>query len=165
MKISEVINSSGLNEIKQGALELCKSILPTWPQYVVKDWIYQAVKDQPSKENILAILADLGLTVDTKWTLFPQVHFQFDKMHPDTQRDLIARSGGTLNPKQVPRDAERHAKQAELARAEGGIRREPVICLKTTKGLYLLEGWHRTDRKSTRLNSSHIPLSRMPSSA
>ena len=49
MKISEVINSAELNEIKQGALELCKSILPTWPQYVVKDWIYQAVKDQPSK--------------------------------------------------------------------------------------------------------------------
>src|ERR1051326_6863241 len=26
-------------------------------------------------------------------------------------------------------------------------------------------GWPRSDRKSTRLNSSHIPLSRMPSSA
>ena len=25
--------------------------------------------------------------------------------------------------------------------------------------------WNKTDRKSTRLNSSHIPLSRMPSSA
>ena len=30
---------------------------------------------------------------------------------------------------------------------------------------YLAEHNHFTDRKSTRLNSSHIPLSRMPSSA
>ena len=28
-----------------------------------------------------------------------------------------------------------------------------------------IEGGHAADRKSTRLNSSHIPLSRMPSSA
>ena len=34
----------------------------------------------------------------------------------------------------------------------------------TTTGIYGLAPWFR-DRKSTRLNSSHIPLSRMPSSA
>ena len=28
-----------------------------------------------------------------------------------------------------------------------------------------IHSWKREDRKSTRLNSSHIPLSRMPSSA
>ena len=38
----------------------------------------------------------------------------------------------------------------------------------TTCGSKILEGWrppYDADRKSTRLNSSHIPLSRMPSSA
>ena len=33
------------------------------------------------------------------------------------------------------------------------------------RGLSLFHGWLPLDRKSTRLNSSHIPLSRMPSSA
>ena len=57
-----------------------------------------------------------------------------------------------------------------------------IVCLteETTEWLYLLGQEHRIvgisgytvrprrareDRKSTRLNSSHIPLSRMPSSA
>ena len=34
-----------------------------------------------------------------------------------------------------------------------------------TEQLFQAEVAHRGDRKSTRLNSSHIPLSRMPSSA
>ena len=34
-----------------------------------------------------------------------------------------------------------------------------------SKIVYLDQGWKASDRKSTRLNSSHIPLSRMPSSA
>ena len=37
----------------------------------------------------------------------------------------------------------------------------PLIVVKDAEGHYILEG----DRKSTRLNSSHITLSRMPSSA
>ena len=47
----------------------------------------------------------------------------------------------------------------------------PVGFFATASGLGLIIGWWLTliavggDRKSTRLNSSHIPLSRMPSSA
>ena len=38
------------------------------------------------------------------------------------------------------------------------------VCGESTALMYSIEG-KRGDRKSTRLNSSHIPLSRMPSSA
>ena len=41
----------------------------------------------------------------------------------------------------------------------------PVVVPILRAGLGMLEGMVKLDRKSTRLNSSHIPLSRMPSSA
>ena len=36
---------------------------------------------------------------------------------------------------------------------------------KVEQGIYIVTGKHNIDRKSTRLNSSHRSLSRMPSSA
>jgi hypothetical protein len=44
----------------------------------------------------------------------------------------------------VPRDTERHATQAQLIKQQGGVRKEPVIMIKTSQGYNLLEGWHRT---------------------
>jgi hypothetical protein len=44
----------------------------------------------------------------------------------------------------IPRDKERHATQAALAQQQGGVRKEPVIIIKTSKGYELAEGWHRT---------------------
>ena len=42
--------------------------------------------------------------------------------------------------------------------------RDLLVCAGAWLLEYALDGF-RPDRKSTRLNSSHIPLSRMPSSA
>ena len=48
-----------------------------------------------------------------------------------------------------------------------GIRRTPVICTDINYALYAVKNNLRdlADRKSTRLNSSHMSESRMPSSA
>jgi ParB-like nuclease domain len=151
-----------INEIRQASFQYIKSLLPKWPDYVLKDLIYPLAKGehqrrpnwrptslQPfelgfNKETILFRLDYWGLSPDTQWKFIPKFHFEFKKMHPDTQQQLRVRAGGAANPYNVPRDAERHAKQAELAKTQGGIRKEPIIGIMTTKGFELLEGWHRT---------------------
>ena len=40
-----------------------------------------------------------------------------------------------------------------------------LLVFSTVSTLVTLKGWRETDRKSTRLNSSHSSVSRMPSSA
>jgi hypothetical protein len=67
-----------------------------------------------------------------------------DMFTPKTQKSIQKREGGSVNPYGVPRDAERHAAQAALAQQQGGVRKEPVLLIKTAKGYELLEGWHRT---------------------
>jgi hypothetical protein len=44
----------------------------------------------------------------------------------------------------IQKEKERHATQAALAQQQGGVRKEPVLLIKTAKGYELLEGWHRT---------------------
>jgi GNAT superfamily N-acetyltransferase len=142
-----------------------RSIVPTWPEYIVKDWLYaNQAKPFGRQSNITPadrsfetlrtfipeLLADIGLTVDTKWQLVPNMKFTMDMWVPKTKQQLIARAGGkptelvpsTMAPNM--KDAERHTTQAALAKQQGGIRKEPVILLKTSQGYELLEGWHRT---------------------
>lgn len=146
-------------EYRDRMYQYIKSMVPTWPDYVVKDWLYANFargnvqtanysfdtlgKDLPK------ILADTGLTVDTKWQLVPNMKFTMDIWEPKTLKRLQARAGGSsksADPEvHIPaRDAERHATQAALAKQQGGIRKEPVIIIKTPQGYELLEGWHRT---------------------
>jgi hypothetical protein len=70
--------------------------------------------------------------------------FTMDMWIPEIVAKLNARAGGKANPDQVPRDAERHATQAQLAQQQGGVRKEPVILVKRPDGYDLIEGWHRT---------------------
>lgn len=60
-----------------------------------------------------------------------------------TQR-ISSALGGNSMVQGVPRDKERHEKQAELLKSTGGINREPVIMVQSSDGsLILQEGWHR----------------------
>jgi len=62
-----------------------------------------------------------------------------------TKQRLIGRAGGSSDlGLGIPKDKERHATQAALANQQGGVRKEPVILIKTPQGYELLEGWHRT---------------------
>jgi len=154
-----------ITELRDRMYQYIRSIVPTWPEYIVKDWLYaNQAKPFGRQSNITPadrsfetlrtfipeLLADIGLTVDTKWQLVPNMKFTMDMWEPKTKQRLIARAGGkptelvpsTMAPNM--KDAERHTTQAALAKQQGGIRKEPVILLKTSQGYELLEGWHRT---------------------
>ena len=153
-----------LVELRDRMYQYIKSIVPTWPDYVVKDWLY-ANQAKPYgreatitpadrtfatlKTGIPEMLADAGLTVDTKWQLVPDMKFTMGMWEPKTLKRLQERAGGSAKSTDpdvhIPaRDAERHATQAQLAQQQGGVRKESVILIKTPQGYELLEGWHRT---------------------
>ena len=139
-----------LTETREGALNWLKSYLPTWPEYVLRDWLYRGLTakehnpPEHPKEVVDRSLAGEGMSAQTQWKLIPNFEFKMEKLHPDTQRRINIRAGGSANPMNVPKDAERHATQAALAQQQGGVRKEPVIGKMTPQGFELIEGWHRT---------------------
>ena len=148
-----------INEYRDRMYQYIKRIVPTWPNYVVKDWLYanfargnvqnSNYSFETLGKDLPKILADAGLSADTKWQLVPDMKFTMNMWEPKTLKRLQARAGGSAASTDpavhIPaRDAERHATQAALAQQQGGVRKEPVIVVKTPKGYELLEGWHRT---------------------
>ena len=143
-----------LTEYRNRMYQYIKSIVPTWPEYIVKDWLYSNFArgeiEGPNwsfrnvGEDIPKVIEGQKLSVDTKWQLVPNMKFTMDMWIPEIVTKLTARAGGKANPDQVPRDAERHATQSQLAQQQGGVRKEPVILVKRHDGYDLLEGWHRT---------------------
>jgi hypothetical protein len=143
-------------EYRDRMYQYLKGILPTWPDYVVKDWLYanfaRGATQGPGYsfktigQDIPRILQDMGLSANTKWQMVPNMQFTPDMWEPRTASKLKARAGGAQPAGvHVPaKDAERHATQAALAKQQGGIRKEPVIIIKTSQGYELVEGWHRT---------------------
>lgn len=153
------VSEGSLNEYRDRMYQYIKSIVPGFPDYVVKDWLYANLARGATQgpgwsfdtigKDIPNILKDIGLSVDTKWQLVPNMKFTMDMWEPKTLKRLQARAGGVAgvadDDVHIPaRDAERHATQAQLAQQQGGVRKEPVILIKTSNGYALLEGWHRT---------------------
>ena len=140
-----------ITEYRDRLLQYVKSLLPAWPDYVLKDWLvpnkgdFSNLPADALKNGIMEKLQGQGLTPDTKWQLVPDMKFTMDMFDPMTKQRLIGRAGGKSDlGMQIPRDAERHATQATLAQQQGGVRKEPVLLIKTANGYELLEGWHRT---------------------
>ena len=149
-----------ITELRDRMFQFVKSVLPKWPDYVLKDWIYGLAKgdhqagvggwaEDPewgfNRRTILKMIAENGLSPDTQWQLVPNMKFTLDMFDPKNKQKLIGRAGGHSDLGMgIPRDKERHATQAQLAQQQGGVRKEPVILLKTANGYELLEGWHRT---------------------
>ena len=138
-------------EYRDRLLQYVKSLLPTWPDYVLKDWLvpnkgdFSNLPADALKNGIMEKLQLAGLTPNSKWTLVPNQQFTMDMWKPMTKERLIGRAGGHSDMGLgVPNDKERHATQAALAQQQGGIRKEPVLLIKTAQGYELLEGWHRT---------------------
>ena len=146
--------AEGLNQIteyRDRLLQYVKSLLPTWPEYVLKDWLvpnkgdFSNLPADALKNGIMEKLKGAGLTTNSKWQLVPDMKFTMDMFDPMTKQRLIGRAGGTSDLGMgIPKDKERHATQAALAQQQGGVRKEPVLLIKTAKGYELLEGWHRT---------------------
>jgi hypothetical protein len=143
-----------LTEYRNRMYQYIKSIVPAWPDYVVRDWLYANIaRGETQGSNwsfrnagteIPRIVKAQQLSLDTKWQLIPNMKFTMDMWIPEVVAKLATRAGGKANPDQVPRDAERHATQSQLAQQQGGVRKEPVILVKRHDGYDLLEGWHRT---------------------
>ena len=132
-----------LVEYRRGLLDYLKKEFPTWPDYIVYDFLYKMAKgmtDQAELQDWLqGIKKDYG---NLRWTL-KNIPIKLELFTPDTQRRFKERGMGTSNPYGVPKDAERHATQQAMI-AKQGVSKEPIIVIKTPQGLDLLEGWHRT---------------------
>jgi hypothetical protein len=143
--------SEQISEYRDRLLQYVKSLLPNYPEYVLKDWLvpnkgdFSNLPDTDLKNGIMEKLKLAGLTPNTIWQLVPNMQFTMDMFEPMTKQRLVGRAGGNSDMGlDVPRDKERHATQAALAQQQGGVRKEPVLLIKTDKGYELLEGWHRT---------------------
>ena len=143
--------SEQITEYRNRLLQYVKSLLPTWPEYVLKDWLvpnkgnFSNLPPDALKNSVMEKVKGAGLTPNSKWQLVPDMKFTMDMFDPMTKQRLVGRAGGTSDLGMgIPRDKERHATQAALAQQQGGVRKEPVLLIKTAKGYELLEGWHRT---------------------
>jgi len=143
--------SEQINEYRDRLLQYVKSLLPTWPDYVLKDWLvpnkgdFSNLPTDALKNGVMEKVQGAGLTPNSKWQLVPDMKFTMDMFDSMTKQRLIGRAGGSSDLGMgIPKDKERHATQAALAQQQGGVRKEPVLLIKTAKGYELLEGWHRT---------------------
>jgi hypothetical protein len=131
-----------LPEYRQAYLEYIKSWFPDWPDYVIRDMLYPAAKGLGQEEFeswAQGIHEDYPVEA---WRL-ERLPITLDIFTPKTQEQIRKREGGSKNPNQVPRDAERHATQAAMLQKQG-ISGEPIIVMKKPDGYDLVEGWHRT---------------------
>jgi len=138
-------------EYRNRLLQYVKSLLPTWPEYVLKDWLvpnkgnFSNLPTDAIKNGIMEKVQGAGLTPNSKWQLVPNMKFTMDMFDPKTKQLLIGRAGGSSDLGMgIPKDKERHATQAALAQQQGGVRSEPVLLIKSANGYELIEGWHRT---------------------
>ena len=135
--------AEGIAEARNSLFAFVKQQFPTWPDYVLKDFLYQqakGIRDQAELDDFLKRnKQDFG---NCKWTL-TKLPITVDIFTPKTQRMLASREGGSSNPFQVPRDAERHAQQSQMIQQKG-VSAEPIIVAKLSNGYDLIEGWHRT---------------------
>ena len=142
VKVSQGV-TEGLAEARNSLFAFVKQQFPTWPNYVLKDFLYaqaKGIRDQAELDDFLKRnKQDFG---NCKWTL-TKLPITFDIFTPKTQRMLASREGGSSNPFQVPRDAERHAQQSQMIQQKG-VSAEPIIVAKLSNGYDLIEGWHRT---------------------
>jgi hypothetical protein len=84
-------------ERRDAMFQFVKSVLPKWPDYVLKDWIYNLAKgnhqagvggweEDPdwgfNRRTILKMISDNGLSPDTQWQLVPNMKFTLDMFNP-----------------------------------------------------------------------------------
>lgn len=140
MRINQII------ETRQGAWQWLKKKLPKWPDYILRDLIYQSIRTSKNpSETIDEILKSEGIGPDTIWKLEPNFKFNLNVFNPWTVDKIKKRWNGKSHPDMgIPNDAARHATQKELIKKQGGIQKEPVIIIKKSDGYELIEGWHRT---------------------
>ena len=141
----ESVAEGKLNEIRDQLWTWVQSKFPRtqWPEYVQRDFLYQQAKGIRNQAELDDFLKrnrnDFG---KVQWRL-EKLPITMDIFTPKTQRMILSRAGGSSNPFQVPRDAERHSQQLKMIQQKG-VSEEPIIVAKLSNGYDLIEGWHRT---------------------
>ena len=140
--IDEVLDNL-FSESNQGLWNWYKQQLPDWPDYVIKDFVYVQLKSKTDMEDKKYWISKIKEAIpNVKWKL-EKLHLTMDSFNKDTRDGIEKRSGGKLNPDQVPKDTERHQTQAALLQSRG-VSKEPIIVIKRADGYDLWEGFHRT---------------------
>jgi hypothetical protein len=132
-----------ITEVPQGVMNILRRELPGWPDYVIKDMVYNKLKSPQDLESKLEHVRHLAQEVKS-WRLVQGMPLTFNMLDPETQRRMKLRRFGDENPFKVPNDRERFEHALELVKSKGMENLPPVIIKKTAAGLDLWEGWHRT---------------------
>jgi hypothetical protein len=127
-----------LFEIRTAAYKAAKRKFPNMPDYVVKDLVYAAVKEEP---EVLTGNDWKDYYGDLRWEK-EKLFITIDVFNQQTQEHLRLRAGGKSNPYNVRNDAERHETQKRMIAS--GPSQEPIIVIHTPDGYELQEGFHRT---------------------
>jgi len=139
------VREGSLNEYRDQLWAWIQSKFPStqWPEYVQRDFLYAKAKGNQNRKDLEdfsdEIQRDFGRV---RWRL-EKLPITLDIFTPKTQRMIKEREGGSSNPYQVPKDAERHALQQKMIQQKG-VSQEPIIVAKLSNGYDLIEGWHRT---------------------
>jgi hypothetical protein len=136
-------DSIELFESRKGLYNYLKQEFPSFPDYIVYDFLYQQAKTIDSQEQLEEWL--YGIKKDyshLRWTL-KNIPITISSFNPETIRKFKERGMGQSNPYGVRNDEERNATQRDMI-IKNGVSKEPIIVVKTNNGYELLEGWHRT---------------------
>jgi len=134
-----------LNEYRDQLWAWIQSKFPStqWPEYVQRDFLYAKAKGLQSQKDLEDFLDEIQRDFGrVRWRL-EKLPITLDVFTAKTQGMIRQREGGSSNPFQVPRDAERHALQQRMIQ-QTGVSPEPIIVAKLSNGYDLIEGWHRT---------------------
>ena len=133
-----------LTELRQSLDQYLKQQFPTWPDYVVRDFVYKNAKSLNSQEELQDWVEGIKYDYPVKQWHLQKLDITLNVFDNATKQRLTARKGGSANPYDVPKDAERHATQQAIIQKQG-ISKEPIIVFDHGNGkLELMEGWHRT---------------------
>lgn len=143
--IVEGLSEGSLNEYRDQLWTWVQSKFPRtqWPEYVQRDFLYAKAKGNKNQKDLEDFLDEIQRDFGrVRWQL-EKLPITLDIFTPKTQRMIQSREGGSSNPYQVPKDAERHAQQSQMIQQKG-VSEEPIIVAKLSNGYDLIEGWHRT---------------------
>jgi hypothetical protein len=143
--LAQGVTEGKLNETRDQLWTWVQSKFPKtqWPEYVQRDFLYAKAKGNQNQKDLEDFLDEIQRDFGrVKWQL-EKLPITLDIFTPKTQRMIKEREGGSSNPYQVPKDAERHALQQKMIQQKG-VSAEPIIVAKLGNGYDLIEGWHRT---------------------
>ena len=139
------VTEGTLNEYRDQLWAWIQSKFPStqWPEYVQRDFLYAKAKGLQSQKDLEDFLDEIQRDFGrVRWRL-EKLPITLDVFTAKTQGMIKQREGGSSNPYQVPKDAERHALQQKMIQQKG-VSQEPIIVAKLSNGYDLIEGWHRT---------------------